>query len=114
MVKIMSNRPMSIKVIVTTSITYFMIFATSALAVDYVYEFFFTDITTTQNPVRYLTKYFVCGLVFLYCMKESTLIDGKKATFKTCYPPKHVGQYLAHALGLIRGLISVMQMINAA
>ena len=74
----MSNRPMSIKVIVTTSITYFMIFATSALAVDYVYEFFFTDITSTQNPVRYLTKYFICGLVFLYCMKESTLIDGKR------------------------------------
>jgi len=29
----MSNRPMGIKVILTTSITYFMIFATSALAV---------------------------------------------------------------------------------
>ena len=43
----MSNRPMSIKAILTTSITYFMIFATSALAVDYVYEFFFTDITST-------------------------------------------------------------------
>ena len=110
----MSGRPMGIKVILTTSITYFMIFATSALAVDYVFEFFFTDISSTQNPVRYLTKYFICGLVFLFCMKESTLINGKKATFKTCYPPKHVGQYVAHGLGLIRGLISVMQMINAA
>lgn len=110
----MSNRPIGIKVMLTTSITYFMIFATSELAVDYVYEFFFTDITSTQNPVRYLTKYFICGLVFIYCMKESTLIDGKKATFKTCYPPKHVGQYMAHGLGLISGLISVMQTSNAA
>ena len=66
----MSNRPMSIKVIITTSITYFMIFATSALAVDYVYESFFTDITSSLNPVRYLTKYFICGLVSLYCMKR--------------------------------------------
>ena len=90
-----------------------MIFATSALAVDYLYEFFFTDITAIQFPARYLTKYFVCGYLFLFCMKESTLIDGKKATFKTCYPPHHVGQYLAHGLGLLRGLITVLHSIQS-
>jgi hypothetical protein len=104
----------AVRVALTTSLTYFLIFATSALAVDYLYEFFFTDIVTTQNPLRYLTKYAVCAFVFLFCMKESTLINGKKATFKTCYPPKHVGQYIAHGLGLIQGLISVLKSLQSA
>jgi hypothetical protein len=110
----MTKNSYSTKVVLTTIITYLMIFATSALAVDYLYEFFYTDITTTQIPARYLTKYCVNAFIFLYCMKESTLIDGKKATFKTCYPPHHVGQYVAHGLGLLRGLISVLHAIQSA
>ncbi|MDC0310437.1 hypothetical protein OAL66_01735 [bacterium] len=110
----MAGRPNKIKVAVTTSFTHLMIFISSSLAVHYLYEFFFTDIREIQNPLRYLTKYVFCGFIFLYCMKESTLIEGKKATFKTCYPPHHVGQYLAHGLGLLRGLISVMHLIQSA
>ena len=39
---------------------------------------FFTNITAVQSPARYTIKYLICGYLFLFCMKESTLIEGKK------------------------------------
>ena len=104
---------MNIKRVVTTGLTYLMIFVSSGLIVQYLYEFFYTDISSMQSPARYLTKYMFCIWIFLFCMKESTLIDGKKATYKTCYPPRHPAQYIAHGLGLLKGLIDVVEQIAA-
>ena len=97
---------------ITTFLTYFLIYGTSSVLIEYLYEFSFMEDIWIQNPLRYLGKYAFAIWIFLFCMKESTLINGEKATYKNCYPPRHTAQWLVHGFGIARGLMEVANQIN--